>query len=122
MLPHSMQARGFTLIEILVALVIVSIALVAGTQASNALSRGAERQTDTLLAQLCAENELSKMRMARQLPGVGDTTAACEQAGHALSVLLEVRPTPNPSFRRVDARVRDGDKPILSVSTIIGRY
>lgn len=117
-----MQARGFTLIEILVALVIVSIALVAGTQASNALSRGAERQTDTLLAQLCAENELSKMRMARQLPGVGDTTAACEQAGHALSVLLEVRPTPNPSFRRVDARVRDGDKPILSVSTIIGRY
>ncbi len=117
-----MHERGFTLIEILVALVIVSIALVAGTQASSALSRGAERQTDTLLAQLCAENELSKMRLARQLPGVGDITAACAQAGHQLTVRLEVRPTPNPSFRRVDARVLDADKPILSVSTIVGRY
>ncbi len=117
-----MCSRGFTLIEILVALAIVSIALVAGTQASTALSRGAQRQTDSLLAQLCAENELSKMRLAKQLPGVGDTSIACEQAGRALSVQLEVRPTPNPSFRRVDARVTENNSPILSVSTIIGRY
>ena len=124
--PHraltSMQPRGFTLIEILVALVIVSIALVAGTQASTALSRGAQRQTDTLLAQLCAENELSKIRLARQLPGVGDTSVTCEQANRNLTVRLEVRPTPNPSFRRVDAQVQEEGQAILSVSTIVGRY
>ena len=117
-----MQPRGFTLIEILVALVIVSIALVAGTQASTALSRGAQRQTDTLLAQLCAENELSKIRLARQLPGVGDTSVTCEQANRNLTVRLEVRPTPNPSFRRVDAQVQEEGQAILSVSTIVGRY
>ena len=118
----SMQPRGFTLIEILVALVIVSIALVAGTQASTALSRGAQRQTDTLLAQLCAENELSKIRLARQLPGVGDTSVTCEQVNRNLTVRLEVRPTPNPSFRRVDAQVQEEGQAILSVSTIVGRY
>ena len=118
----SMQPRGFTLIEILVALVIVSIALVAGTQASTALSRGAQRQTDTLLAQLCAENELSRIRLARQLPGVGDTSVTCEQANRNLTVRLEVRPTPNPSFRRVDAQVQEEGQAILSVSTIVGRY
>ncbi len=113
-----MQQRGFTLIEILVALVIVSIALVAGTQASNALTRGAERQTDTLLAQMCAENELIKLRWSRQLPGVGDSSVMCEQAGRSLTVQLEVRPTPNPSSRRIEARVLDADKPILSVVSI----
>jgi general secretion pathway protein I len=33
-----------------------------------------------------------------------------------------VRPTPNPSFRRMDAQVLDGDNSILRISTIIGRY
>ena len=54
------HARGFTLIEVLVALGIVAIALVAGLQASAALTNNAQRQTDALLAQMCAENELAR--------------------------------------------------------------
>jgi general secretion pathway protein I len=50
------RVRGFTLIEVLVALGIVAIALLAGTQATSALTRNAQRQTDMLLGQLCAEN------------------------------------------------------------------
>lgn len=114
--------RGFTLIEIMVSLAIVSIALLAGSQAVNALSRGAQRQSDVLLAQLCAENELIKMRLSRQMPSVGDSTAPCEQAGKAFTVNLEVRPTPNPSFRRVDAKVLDDNVSVLNISTIVSRY
>jgi general secretion pathway protein I len=114
--------RGFTLIEIMVSLAIVSIALLAGSQAVNALSRGAQRQSDVLLAQLCAENELIKMRLSKQMPSVGDSTAPCEQAGKAFTVNLEVRPTPNPSFRRVDAKVLDDNVPVLNISTIVSRY
>ena len=65
------RARGFTLIEVLVALAIVAIALAAGTQATSALTRNAQRQSDTLLAGLCAENELVQARLARQMPGIG---------------------------------------------------
>jgi general secretion pathway protein I len=114
--------QGFTLIEILVALAIVSIALLAGTQAISALARGAQRQSDVLLSQICAENELVKMRLSKQMPGVGDSTTTCQQAGKTFTVQLEVRPTPNPSFRRVEARVRDENAAVLSVSTIVGRY
>ncbi len=114
--------RGFTLIEIMVSLAIVSIALLAGSQAINALSRGAQRQSDVLLAQLCAENELIKMRLSKQMPSVGDSSAACEQAGKAFTVNMEVRPTPNPSFRRVDAKVLDDGVPILNIATIVSRY
>ena len=114
--------RGFTLVEVLVALGIVAIALMAGLQATTALTRNAQRQSDIVLAQLCAENELIKARLSRQMPGGGDSTEPCEQAGRRFDVAVIVRPTPNPSFRRVDAQVLDGDISVLRLSTIVGRY
>lgn len=120
----SMNARqqGFTLVEVLVALSIVAIALMAGLQSTNALTRNALRQSDIVLAQLCAENELVRVRLSRQMPSVGDSTQPCEQAGRRLDVRLIVRPTPNPSFRRVDAQMLDGENSVLRISTILGRY
>lgn len=116
------RARGFTLVEVLVALGIVAIALVAGLQATAALTLNAQRQSDVLLAHLCAENELGRLRLAGQMPAVGDSELACEQGGQAFRVRLVVAPTPNPNFRRVDAQVLTGAAPVLRLSTIIGRY
>lgn len=115
-------ARGFTLIEVLVALGIVAVALVAGLRASAALTANAQRQSDVLLAHLCAENELVRMKLAKQLPAVGDAQQACEQAGQAFTIRVKVATTPNPSFRRVDAQVFAGASPILRLSTVMGRY
>lgn len=112
---------GFTLVEVLVALAITAIALVAGLKATAALTTNSERQGHALLAQICAENQLLSMRLGRQLPGVGDSTIDCVQANLALQVQLSVRPTPNPNFRRVDAAVTDAGVQILRLSTIIGR-
>ena len=124
--PHTARCtarqRGFTLVEVLVALSIVAIALMAGLQATTALTRNALRQSDIILAQLCAENELVQARLSRQMPSVGDSQVSCEQAGRQLTVAVSVRPTPNPSFRRMDAQVLDGEASILRISTIIGRY
>ena len=64
--PRAALARGFTLIEVLVALGIVAIALIAGTQATMALTRNAQRQSDVMLAQICAENELINPRRCRR--------------------------------------------------------
>lgn len=116
------DSRGFTLVEVLVALGIVAISLMAGLQATAALTRHAQRQSDMVLAQVCAENQLVKLRLARQLPSVGDSSGPCEQAGRNLSVVLTVRPTPNPNFRRVDAQVMDGEMRIWRLTTVLGRY
>ena len=115
-------ASGFTLIEVLVALGIVAIALVAGLQATTALTNNARRSSDVLLAHVCAENELVRVRLARQMPDVGEASIACEQAGRTFDVVLAVAPTPNPNFRRVDAQVLDAGSPILRLSTVVGRY
>jgi general secretion pathway protein I len=116
------RSRGFTLIEVLVSLGIVAIALVAGLQATTALTNNAQRQSDVLLAHICAENELARLRLSRQMPGVGDSELPCEQAGQAFTVRLKVSGTPNPSFRRVDAQVFTGTSPLLKISTVLGRF
>jgi general secretion pathway protein I len=113
--------RGFTLIEVLVALGIVAIALTAGLKATASLSRNAVRQSDVLMAQLCAENELIKLRLAHQMPGVGDSTSDCAQAGDILQVQTSVRPTPNPNFLRVDAKVLKNKEAQFQITTVMGR-
>jgi general secretion pathway protein I len=115
-------SQGFTLIEVLVALSIVAVALMAGMQATNALTNTAARQSDLLLAHLCAENELTRIRLLKQMPVVGNSDSRCEQVGITFDVAVTVVPTPNPNFRRVDARVTNDEVPVLKLSTVIGRF
>ena len=124
---HASRARtakpaqqGFTLIEVLVALGIVAVALMAGLQAIGSLNRQADLQTTSLLGQMGAENELIRLRLRRQLPDTGNTQSECQQAGHLYQVDTSVKPTANPNFRRVDARVLRQGEYVLQVSTVMG--
>ena len=116
------RQAGFTLVEVMVALAICAIALTAGMKAMQALTHNAERQGNAVLGNLCADNALSELRITGRYPDVGDNTIACPQAGRDFEVRMTVRPTANPSFRRVDAQVFTESVPVLRVSTIVGRY
>ncbi|WP_198301530.1 type II secretion system minor pseudopilin GspI [Vitreoscilla filiformis] len=119
---RSSPPRGFTLIEVLVALAIVAITLAAGSRAAETVLRNGDRFADVTLAQWCADNTLVGLRFAQQLPGIGRSEQGCEQLGQAYTVQLNVQSTPNPSFRRVDVRVLDAEQaPVVSVSAVLGR-
>ncbi|MCH7343269.1 type II secretion system minor pseudopilin GspI [Pelomonas sp. CA6] len=115
-------SAGFTLIEVLVALVIVAVALAAGIKAASALTDNAQRLMDVSAAQWCAENQLVELRLARAFPGTGDSEFSCDQLGRSYRGQMIVRPTPNPNFRRVDAAVLDDSgHALITLSTIMGR-
>lgn len=115
------KQKGFTLIEILVALSITAIALIAGAKASMSLSNNSDRLGNILLAQICAENQMIKVRLEKQMPNIGESDFACAQGQIEFSGKVNIQTTPNPNFRRMDVQISDRVGPILSLSTIVGK-
>ena len=105
-----MRARGFTLLEVLVALVIIGVALAASMRGAMSLTSTAEYSRDKLLALLTAENRLLELRLARERLEPGEEILPCEQGGIAFTCAQAVKPTPNPFFRRVEVRVFRSDE------------
>jgi len=114
------SARGFTLIEVLVALAIVAVTLGAGMKAAGSLTNNTQRLADVTAAQWCADNQLTGLRLSGLTPPIGDSEFSCTELGQAYRGKLVVRPTPNPLFRNVEAQIADeGGAPILNLTTVM---
>jgi len=104
-------SRGFTLIEILVAVAILAVALAATTRAAGVATDGALETRHRLLATWAAENRVAEIRARRVFPSAGSTQYTAEQAGLGLTIIEEVTNTANPTIRRVDLSVADARDP-----------
>ena len=102
---RTLRERGFTLLEVLVALVIIGVALSASMRGAISLTSTAEYTRQKLLAVLTAENRLLELRLARERLEPGESIVTCEQGGFSFLCSQAVKPTPNPFFRRVEVRV-----------------
>jgi general secretion pathway protein I len=107
--------RGFTLIEVLVALAIVALALLAAIRAAGSMAQTNAELKLRLLAQLSADNRIAELRAAGAFPPIGTRTSACPQGDARLECVEEVKSTPNPLFRRVEVRVfAAGEREVLA--------
>ena len=100
-----MKIRGFTLLETLVALMILAIALAAAFRALGLTTRAAADLRDRTLADWVADNRLAELRAMRAFPSPGSSEGEALQAGRHFRWREEVKSTPNPLFLRVDIRV-----------------
>lgn len=113
---------GFTLLEVLVALVIVGTALGASLRAVGSLTQNSSALRASMMATWSAENRLSQIRLAREWPPLGKRSFECPQADLQLVCEEEVLPTPNVSFRRVEVGVFDAQnlqRRIIKLSQIV---
>lgn len=102
---HRSRTRGFTMIEVLVALAIIAVALGAALRASAMLATGEASLHRRLLAGWSAENTLAQLYLTRPWPDIGSSSFDCSQGNQPLLCTQRVSATPNPVFRRVEVSV-----------------
>ena len=115
-----MKARGFTLIEMLVALAILAIALAATYRAMSGAVDNAGELRLRLLADWVAENRLAAVRAEKRLPAVGEQSGTEEQAGITFHWRQQVSQTLNPHFRRIEIRVTRGADAAHAEALLVG--
>lgn len=105
------RAHGFTLLEVLVALVIVGTALGASLRAVGSLAQNSSGLRAAMMATWSAENRLVQVRLSNTFPEIGKETFECPQGDLRLVCQEEVLASPNPRLRRVEVSVFDSANP-----------
>src|SRR5262245_49069037 len=78
--PLRGRARGFTLIEVMAALVIVSLGMLAVIQAVSETANNGAYLRDKSVAHWVAMNRITELRLAAQPPTVGESSGEVEMA------------------------------------------
>lgn len=115
-----MKARGFTLLEVLVALLVAALALTAASKAVSMAVDGEAASQSHTLALWVAENRLADLQSAPSLPGVGTSEGSEQQAGQDFHWRLEVTATPNARFRKASVSVYQSDRPDYALARLSG--
>ena len=116
-------ARGFTLIEVLAALVIVALGMLGVIQAVTQTARNGTYLREKTLAHWVAMNVITEQRLQPSPPNASEVSDEVEFAGQRWRWTLEVTQTAVESMRRMDVSVRPADKPEGdALATVTGFY
>jgi general secretion pathway protein I len=113
---------GFTLLEAMVALVIVALGMMAVNSQLNRYAVAAVQIEQKTLASWIATNKLTELSVAPEWPAVGDYEEDLEFAGQQWHCDVVVEETAVANLRRVDVSVhlqRDPERVVQKVSAFI---
>jgi general secretion pathway protein I len=117
--------RGFTLIEVLVALAIAAIGLASVLAVVTNSARNSVYLRDKTFASWIAQNRITELRIGTTMPSVDKTNGDLEYAGQKWKWEQTVTQTEVPGMRRIDVAVRFAEAPaenaLATVTGFVGR-
>ena len=114
------RCQGFTLLEVLVALTIISLSLGAliSTSGSHASSAGYLKQKT--IAHWVAMNEITQLQVEKAWPGKGDTKGSAQMAGAEWYWTRTVKETEDENALQVEFRIYLDEDRESSLTRLIG--
>jgi general secretion pathway protein I len=114
--------KGFTLLEVLVALVILAVASAGLIGAAGQSIQQLNRLQEKTFAGWVASNKLAELRAAG-LPSNGVSDETADMAGQSWKIHIAVSDTPQPDIRKAIIEVRTaGDIEAADMTGFLGRY
>ncbi len=123
-LKRSIPPRGFTLIEVLVALAVIAIGLLAVLAVASQGTRVSSELQQRNFANWVAQNEIARLHLNPKWPDLGDSNDDVEMATQKWHWEATVEKTQDPDLRRVTIVVSlasDPDQPVTKMIAFIGR-
>lgn len=117
--PRAAGTRGFTLVEIMVALAVFSLAALALLRLEGATIRSTALLGDTIVAQMVARNVAIDAVTAPRPPALGHAGGVEQNGGRAWRWTRLVAPTGDPRILRIDVAVSDAGGRALGRLTMI---
>ncbi|MBJ6138954.1 type II secretion system minor pseudopilin GspI [Marinobacter litoralis] len=120
------QQGGFTLLEVLVALLVFSLIATTAAEVGSQYISSFERVRDKTLAGWIAENRINELRLQETLPGTSENSTDTDFGAYRWQVTTVVQGTADPSMRRVEVTVAkylgdmDEPNPVHSLSAFLG--
>ncbi|MEO8006934.1 MAG: type II secretion system minor pseudopilin GspI [Betaproteobacteria bacterium] len=114
------KRRGFTLVEVLVALAIISIALLAALRVASQSTNSVGELRARLFAGWVAQTVLAESRARGEWPPPGIQRGTQRQGGIDFAWREEIIATPNFAFRRVDIRVFVAPEDAHALAHLVG--
>jgi len=116
------KSRGFTLVEVMVALVIAALGLAAVAASVSQMVDAGYAMRQRTYASWIAQNKIAELRLANVLPDVSETSGETDYVGREWSWQATISETGVDNLYRVDVQVglRDGDENIRTVTGFIG--
>jgi len=112
--------RGFTLVEVAIALAILAIALAAVGRATQVGIDSNRELRERTLAQWVAENRVAERLGVQAWVAPGAYAGSEIQAGIEFRWRERVSETPNPALRRLDVSVATAAEPNRELAALVG--
>jgi general secretion pathway protein I len=97
--------KGFTLLEVLVALAVFAVAAIALMRVSESQLQLSARLEDKTFAHWVALNMVSEMQANQDWPDLGEQTGKVSMAGRDWKIIVKTLATPMKRVRRVEVTV-----------------